>query len=112
MPAIEREIEEALEEGIRSSSSRRPAKILRDGEGKVTGMVVQRMELGEPDASGRRRPVPIEGDVYEIEVDTVITAVSQEPDWRRKSAELGNGVAQGRRVGPPGSTACGPAATR
>ncbi len=79
MPAIEREIEEALEEGIRLEFLAAPAKIIRDENGNVTRMVIQRMELGEPDASGRRRPVPIEGKVDEIDVETVITAVSQAP---------------------------------
>ncbi|MGE5236524.1 MAG: NAD(P)-binding protein [Acidobacteriota bacterium] len=80
MPAIEREIEEALEEGIKLEYLAAPKEILRDAEGKVRAMIVQRMELGEPDESGRRRPVPIAGDVYELAVDTVITAVSQQPD--------------------------------
>jgi NADPH-dependent glutamate synthase beta subunit-like oxidoreductase len=65
MPAIEREIEEALEETSASSTWRRPKEILRDEEGAVRGLIVQRMALGEPDSSGRRRPVPIENDTYE-----------------------------------------------
>jgi NADPH-dependent glutamate synthase beta subunit-like oxidoreductase len=81
MPAIEREIEEALEEGIDIQFLAAPVKVLRDENGNVRAMVAQRMELGEPDASGRRRPVPIEGALFEIEASTVIPAVSQEPDW-------------------------------
>ena len=54
-------------------------------------MLVQRMELGEPDDSGRRRPVPIEGDTYELPVETVITAVSQKPDLAPSVEELGDG---------------------
>ena len=81
MPAIEREIEEALEEGIKIEFLASPAKVIRDADGKMTGMAVQRFELGEPDDSGRRRPVPIEGDVYEIEADSLVMAVSQTPDW-------------------------------
>ncbi len=80
MPAIEREIEEALEENIEIVFLAAPAAVLRDDSGKVVGMKVQRMELGEPDDSGRRRPVPIEGAIDDIEIDTVITAVSQSPD--------------------------------
>ncbi len=80
MPAIEREIEEALEEDIKLEYLAAPAKIVRDESGKVVKMVVQHMELGEPDDSGRRRPVPIEGKLSEIDCDTVITAVSQAPD--------------------------------
>jgi formate dehydrogenase major subunit len=96
MPAIEREIEEALEEGIAIEFLAAPKEILRNADGTLRGMVVQRMELGEPDDSGRRRPVPIAGDTYEIGVDTVITAVSQKPDLAAMgSAELGNGWLNG-----------------
>jgi NADPH-dependent glutamate synthase beta subunit-like oxidoreductase len=92
MPAIEREIEEALEEGIKIEYLAAPAEILRDDDGNVRAMVVQRMELGEPDDSGRRRPVAIEGDTYELPVETVITAVSQQPQLSDlASAELGKG---------------------
>ncbi len=80
MPAIEREIEEALEEDIKIEYLAAPAKIIRGADGRVIKMAVQRMELGEPDKSGRRRPVPIEGKIDEIEVNTVITAVSQKPE--------------------------------
>jgi len=81
MPAIEREIEEALEEGIKIEFLAAPARIERNGDGSIKKLSVQRMELGEPDESGRRRPVPIEGDVYDMEADSVIMAVSQAPDW-------------------------------
>jgi len=88
MPAIEREIDEALEEGIRIEFLAAPAKVLRGADGAVEKLAVQRFELGEPDESGRRRPVPIEGDVFELEADTLIMAVSQAPDW----ATLGGGI--------------------
>ncbi|MBN2243921.1 MAG: FAD-dependent oxidoreductase [Acidobacteria bacterium] len=91
MPAIEREIEEALEEGIQFEFLAAPAKIERDASGKITSLILQRMQLGEPDSSGRRRPVPIEGDVKEIRADTVIMAVSQEPDWSTLGAIQANG---------------------
>lgn len=87
MPAIEREIEEALEEGIRIEYLAAPVEILRNEDGSVRAMKVQRMALGEPDSSGRRRPVPIPGDVYELPVDTIITAVSQQPDLARLGSE-------------------------
>ena len=106
MPAIEREIEEALEEGIKIEYLAAPNEILRDGEGKVRAMLVQRMELGEPDSSGRRRPVPVEGDVYELAVETVITAVSQQPELGALgSEELGKGwlnADEWGRTGVPG----------
>jgi len=100
MPAIDIEIDEAIEEDIKIEYLAAPVEVLRDDEGKVRGMVVQRMELGEPDASGRRRPVPIEGDTYEIEVETVITAVSQKPDVAAmNSEELGDGWLNGDEWG-------------
>ena len=82
MPAIDTEVEDALKEGIDIEFLAAPAAVKRNGDGKVSAMVVQRMELGEPDSSGRRRPVPIEGDTYEMPVDTVIAAISQAPDWK------------------------------
>jgi NADPH-dependent glutamate synthase beta subunit-like oxidoreductase/ferredoxin len=88
MPAIEREIEEALEEKINIEYLAAPVKILRDSDGRLNKLVVQRMELGEPDDSGRRRPVPIEGDVYEMEADTLVLAVSQAPDWSTLGGEF------------------------
>jgi NADPH-dependent glutamate synthase beta subunit-like oxidoreductase len=91
MPAIEREIEEALEEGIAIEFLAAPAKLHRDDSGRLAQISVQRMELGEPDDSGRRRPVPREGDVYEMEADTIIMAVSQQPDWSELGAIKTNG---------------------
>jgi NADPH-dependent glutamate synthase beta subunit-like oxidoreductase len=80
MPAIDEEIEGALEEGVRIDFLAAPIEIYRNN-GSATGMKCQRMELGEPDASGRRRPVPIEGDTYDLEFSTLIAAISQEPDF-------------------------------
>ncbi len=100
MPAIDREIEEAIEEDIRIEYLAAPIEILRDDDGAVRAMIVQRMELGEPDASGRRRPVPIEGDTYELPIQTVITAVSQKPDLAAMhSEELGDGWLNGDEWG-------------
>ncbi|MFH1373619.1 MAG: NAD(P)-binding protein [bacterium] len=80
MPAIEAEIEGALEEGVKIEYLAAPTKIHNEN-GRATGMVCQRMELGEPDASGRRRPVPIEGDTFDLECSTLIAAISQAPDF-------------------------------
>jgi len=91
MPAIAREIDEALEENIKIEFLAAPAKIIRDASGKVIKMLVQRMELGEPDKSGRRKPVPIEGKLDEIEVDTVVAAVSQQPDVKTLGAFVDKG---------------------
>lgn len=80
MPARIEEIHHAKEEGVEFTFLVAPTEVLGDEDGWVRGMVLQRMELGEPDDSGRRRPVPIEGDTYEVEVDTVIVAVGTYPN--------------------------------
>jgi len=74
-PAREEEIEHAEEEGILFEWLTAPVEILDDGEGNVRAMRCLRMELGEPDDSGRRRPVPIEGSDFEFVVDTVVYAI-------------------------------------
>jgi len=79
MPADEGEIEEALEEGIGLDYLASPLEVVLE-DGKTVGMKVIKNELGEPDASGRRRPVPIEGSEYVIPCDRVIAAISQGPD--------------------------------
>ncbi|MFH1921422.1 MAG: FAD-dependent oxidoreductase, partial [Planctomycetota bacterium] len=79
MPAFAEEIEAALEEGIELAQLVAPAKVISSG-GKLTGVECLRMALGEPDKSGRRRPVPIEGSEFVIELDTLIVAISEDPD--------------------------------
>ncbi|MBW2270735.1 MAG: NADPH-dependent glutamate synthase [Deltaproteobacteria bacterium] len=74
-PAREEEIEHAEEEGVEFHWLTAPVEILGDDAGNVRAMVCLRMELGEPDASGRRRPVPIEGSEFEFETDTVVYAI-------------------------------------
>jgi len=74
-PARVEELEHAIEEGIEFLWLTNPVEIMGNSEGWVTGMRVQKMELGEPDASGRRRPVPVAGSEYPIDVDTVIYAL-------------------------------------
>jgi len=81
MPAIDSEIEEALQEGIQLEYLAAPVEILRGDDDLLRSLVVQRMRLGDPDESGRRRPIPIEGSEYEIPVDGVVAAISQQPDW-------------------------------
>ncbi len=77
MPAREEEIENAEEEGIIFKLLTNPVEILGDDKGWVKGLKCIRMELGEPDESGRRRPVPIEGSEFEMDVDVVIMAIGQ-----------------------------------
>jgi glutamate synthase (NADPH/NADH) small chain len=74
-PARREEIEHAEEEGVEFHWLTTPVEILDDGEGNVRGMRCVRMELGEPDASGRRRPVPVPGTDFEFEADTVVYAI-------------------------------------
>ncbi|MCR4842466.1 MAG: FAD-dependent oxidoreductase [Eubacterium sp.] len=74
MPAEEIEIEEAMEEGVEFKFLTNPAEIIGEN-GHVKAIKLQVMELGEPDASGRRRPVPVEGKFETLEVDTVIAAI-------------------------------------
>ncbi|BBO84041.1 NADH dehydrogenase [Desulfosarcina ovata subsp. sediminis] len=76
MPADPQEIEEAKEEGVKFHYLVAPVSIVHT-EGKVSGLECQRMELGEPDASGRRRPVPVEGSNFVIDCDAIIPAVGQ-----------------------------------
>ena len=76
MPAADVEIEEAEEEGVTFKFLTNPIEIYGEN-GKVAGMKLQVMELGEPDASGRRRPIPVEGQVEDIKLDNVIMAIGQ-----------------------------------
>lgn len=80
MPARVEEVHHAQEEGVEFISLCNPVEYLSDDKGRVRAMRVQRMELGEPDASGRRSPVPIEGAIDEIEVDLVIVSVGVSPN--------------------------------
>jgi len=75
-PAEDLEIEEALEEGVQFKWLTNPAEIIGK-DGKVAQIKLQVMELGEPDASGRRSPVPVEGKFEILDVDTVISAIGQ-----------------------------------
>lgn len=76
MPAEDIEIEEATEEGVTFKFLTNPAEIIGEN-GKVSAVKLQVMELGEPDASGRRSPVPVEGKFEILPVDTVICAIGQ-----------------------------------
>jgi NADH-quinone oxidoreductase subunit F len=79
MPAIKSEIEEAMIEGIDIQFLSVPTEVL-SSNGKMNAVECIRMELGDIDASGRRRPVPIAGSEFKVDVDTLILAISQEPD--------------------------------
>jgi NADPH-dependent glutamate synthase beta subunit-like oxidoreductase len=80
MPAIKEEVEEAEREGVEIKFLAAPTAVVTDN-GRATGLTCLRMELGEPDKSGRRRPVPIPGSEFFIGASTVIAAISQEADY-------------------------------
>ena len=80
LPARVEEVHHAKEEGIIFNLLTNPVEILTDDNGWVKGMVVRKMELGEPDASGRRRPVEIPGSDYTIDVDAVIMSLGTSPN--------------------------------
>lgn len=80
MPARREEIEHAKQEGVEFMTLANPVEYLADERGRVRAVRVQRMELGEPDASGRRKPVPIPGAIDEIEIDLAIVSVGVSPN--------------------------------
>jgi glutamate synthase (NADPH/NADH) small chain len=80
MPARDEEIEHAKEEGIIFDFLVSPVELLGNDEGWLTGVRFQRMELGKPDDSGRRRPIPIEGDIFDLQADVVIVAIGNSPN--------------------------------
>lgn len=80
MPVTAEEVEEAEEEGVKVELLVSPLRVIGNPHGQVVGLKCIRNRLGEPDAGGRRRPIPIEGSEFVLEVDTVLPAVSQSPD--------------------------------
>ena len=80
MPARLEEQHHAKEEGIIFKTLTNPTEILGDEDGRVKGMTCIQMELGEPDASGRRRPIPVEGSEFTLDVDTVIMSLGTSPN--------------------------------
>lgn len=80
MPARLEEVKHAKEEGIEFHTLHNPIEYYGDEKGRVNGMLLQVMELGEPDASGRRKPVPIEGKTEKVDVDMVVVSVGVSPN--------------------------------
>ena len=89
LPARKEEVEHAKEEGIQFRFLTNPLEILADDQGWVRSIRCQEMELGEPDASGRRRPVPVEGSEMELPMDCVIMALGTSPNPLIKSTTEG-----------------------
>ncbi|MFZ0390271.1 MAG: molybdopterin-dependent oxidoreductase, partial [Calditrichia bacterium] len=92
MPANEMEIDEAEEEGIRFEFLTAPVKVVPDENGRATGIECIKMELGPPDDSGRRRPVPVEGSNFFMPMDWIIAAIGQKADleFAAKDSKLVN----------------------
>ena len=89
MPARLEEVHHAKEEGIEFHLLENPVQILNDGNGQVCGIECLKMELGEPDASGRRSPIPIEGSNYVLDVDTVVMSLGTSPNPLIRSTTKG-----------------------
>ncbi len=79
MPAHEMEIEDAIEEGVKVEYLVAPTEVIAEGD-NLKGIKLIKMRLGEPDSSGRRRPIPIAGSEFEVPIDTVIAAIGQYAD--------------------------------
>jgi NADH-quinone oxidoreductase subunit F len=79
MPAVEREVEAALEEGVKIKFLVAPTQVI-SADGKLKAVELTRMKLGEPDMTGRRRPIPIEGSAFTMELDALLPAISQDPE--------------------------------
>lgn len=80
MPARAEEIHHAEQEGVELKLLTNPVRVIGDKEGRVTAIECLRMELGEPDSSGRKRPIPVKGSEFIIECDTVIPALGNRPN--------------------------------
>lgn len=97
MPAFKEEVDAAIEEGVKVQFLATPSKVITRN-GKVTGVECIKMELGEVDESGRRRPVPIEGSEFTIDLGTLIVAVGEEPDPGFLGMEHGMEISRGGTI--------------
>lgn len=88
MPARAEEVRHAREEGVEFLTLHNPVEYLADENGFLRAMVLQRMELGEPDSTGRRSPLPVEGDLVEIPVDLVVVSVGSLPNPPKSLPDL------------------------
>ena len=98
MPVDEKELEEVEEEGIKIHYLTSPIKVLSGDGLKVSGVRCIRNRLGEPDKDGRRRPIPVEGSEFEIDIDLLIPAVSQSPDISFLPEQIGLEISRWDRL--------------
>ena len=97
MPARQEEVENAKAEGLKFRLLTQPVRILGDEKGFVSGLECIKMELGQPDSSGRRRPIPVKHSNFILDVDTVIVAIGQKPN------PLIGKVTPGLKINPNGT---------
>jgi len=97
MPARQEEVENAKVEGVKFRLLTQPVRILGDKKGFVSGLECIKMELGQPDSSGRRRPIPVKDSNFILDVDTVIVAIGQRPN------PLIGKVTPGLKINPNGT---------
>jgi len=97
MPARQEEVENAKAEGLKFRLLTQPVRILGDEKGFVSGLECIKMELGQPDSSGRRRPIPVKDSNFILDVDTVIVAIGQKPN------PLIGKVTPGLKINPNGT---------
>ena len=98
MPAMPEEIEEAELEGVKFEYLVAPERILGDEENGVSGLECLRMRLGEPDASGRRRPIPIANSEFVVDLDLVVLAIGQNPDLGFLAQQDGIAITRDKRI--------------
>jgi NADH-quinone oxidoreductase subunit F len=118
MPAVQAEVEAALEEGVKIAFLVASTRLIV-ADGRLTGVELTRMTLGTPDMTGRRRPIPVSGSDFTMELDTLIPAVSQDPELSFIPQGCGIETGHGRvgvdnetcMTGRPGVFACGDAVT-
>ncbi len=97
MPAFEDEVDAAMQEGIEIQFLVAPVKILSE-DGRLSGVECTRMKLGDKDASGRRRPVPIEGSEFRLKFDTLILAIGEKPDISYLKSSDGVSTVKGEMI--------------